>query len=315
MPEEASALPEAWLLLGEAHEMQGEGQQAMLAYGEALRSAAKSSSTANLDSAHAPATASTAATARRRRGALLEMSNEREAALREYEQGVQQVATDADLWYNMGYLHLTASDNAMALRCFATCCRLNASHALGHEGLGTAIFAMGAVRTAVSRFARALALAPSRVLARQNLAAALGKLAMDRDSSYLESAVGAYDRLLQVLPSLHTRFYVFSICITLSPRISPRPLKRSRTHARRPPRQLVRTIPCKCCMLSCNQVMPDSADAVAKKVMIKGQLCDWRSMDSDVAILVRLTQGQLGIYQPESADSREMAAVGRGRDI
>ena len=59
--------------------------------------------------------------------------------------------------------------------------------------------------------------------------------------------------------------------------------------------------------------MPDSADAVAKKVMIKGQLCDWRSMDSDVATLVRLTEGQLGIYLPESADSTEIAAVERAR--
>ena len=37
--DQAQARLDAWLLLGEAHEAQGEGQQAMLAFGEALRSA------------------------------------------------------------------------------------------------------------------------------------------------------------------------------------------------------------------------------------------------------------------------------------
>ena len=69
----------------------------------------------------------------------------------------------------------------------------------------------------MARFARALALAPSRVLARQNLAAALGKLAMDRDSSYLESAVGAYDRLLQVFDFfVHTVLCVFHLHHTVA---------------------------------------------------------------------------------------------------
>lgn len=208
VPQDASERLEAWLLLGEAHEAEGEGQQAMLAYGEALRSAESSSSTAtqqHIDYVQAAA-AATAATARRRRGMLLEMSNEREAALREYQQGLQHVVTDADLWYNVGYLYLTASDNTMALQCFAACCRLNSSHALGHEGIGTAMFAMGNVRAAVSRFVRTVALAPSRVLAQQNLAAALGKLAMDHDSSYLERAVDAYEELLQVCCSIDLFF-------------------------------------------------------------------------------------------------------------
>lgn len=51
---------------------------------------------------------------RRRRGILLEMSNERETALHEYEQGVQHLPFDADLWYNIGYLYLTGADNEMA---------------------------------------------------------------------------------------------------------------------------------------------------------------------------------------------------------
>jgi tetratricopeptide (TPR) repeat protein len=234
VPHDAAAMLDAWLLLGEAHEAQDEGQQAMLAYGEALRSAAAGSgASGDLGSAQLQAVA----TARRRRGVLLEMSNEREAALREYELGLQQVAADADLWYNIGYVHLTASDNVLALHCFSTCSRLNSSHALGHEGIGTALFALGHVRAAVFRFSRALELAPSRVLARQNLAAALGKLAMDRDSSYLERALVAYDELLEATP--------------------------------------------------------ESAEAVAKKVMLKAQLCDWRSLAADVALLVRLTQAQL----------------------
>jgi hypothetical protein len=54
------------------------------------------------------------AMARRRRGVLLEMSNERETALHEYEQGVQRLPSDADLWYNIGYLYLTGADNEMA---------------------------------------------------------------------------------------------------------------------------------------------------------------------------------------------------------
>ncbi len=37
--DQVQARLDAWLLLGEAHEAQGEGQQAMLAFGEALRSA------------------------------------------------------------------------------------------------------------------------------------------------------------------------------------------------------------------------------------------------------------------------------------
>lgn len=42
------------------------------------------------------------------------MSNERETALHEYEQGVQRLPSDADLWYNIGYLYLTGADNEMA---------------------------------------------------------------------------------------------------------------------------------------------------------------------------------------------------------
>ena len=50
----------------------------------------------------------------RRRGVLLEMSNERETALHEYEQGVQRLPSDADLWHNIGYIYLTGADNEMA---------------------------------------------------------------------------------------------------------------------------------------------------------------------------------------------------------
>ena len=140
------------------------------------------------------------AVAHRRRGVLLEMSNERAAALHEYEQGVHRQPSDADLWYNLGYIYLTGADNEMALRCFTTCSRLNASHPLGQEGRGTALFALGHLRAAVHRFRIAVPLSPTRPQAHLNLAAALGKLAMDRDSSFLRPAVEAYERVRRLLP-------------------------------------------------------------------------------------------------------------------
>ena len=54
---------EAWLLLGEAHEELGEGQQAMLAYGEAVHAA---------EEAGGESDAVLVSAARRRRGMLLE---------------------------------------------------------------------------------------------------------------------------------------------------------------------------------------------------------------------------------------------------
>jgi tetratricopeptide (TPR) repeat protein len=188
-PRETPELLDAWLLLGEAHEDLGEGQNAVLAYGEALRAADALVGTWDV----------AVAVARRRRGMLLEMSN-RAAAQSEYEQGLQRVLTDADLWYQLGNLHLMAGDNSKALHYFTVCCRLNASHSLGREGIGTSSFALGHVRTAILHYTHALTLTPTRDLVKTNLAAALGKMAMDRDSSFLHQATLAYAELRLLHP-------------------------------------------------------------------------------------------------------------------
>ena len=185
---------EAWLLLGEAHEELGEGQQAMLAYGEAVHAA---------EEAGGESDAVLVLAARRRRGMLLELgagANALQAALQEYEAGLMRRATDADLWYHVGHVLLAGGDAARALRCFRTCCRLSPSHVLGLQGLGTALFGQGLVRSAIHRFAAVLDLDPTQALARQNLAAALGKLGMDRDSSFLGRASQAYTDLLAAAP-------------------------------------------------------------------------------------------------------------------
>ena len=95
---------EAWLLLGEAHEELGEGQQAMLAYGEAVHAA---------EEAGGESDAVLVSAARRRRGMLLELgagANALQAALQEYEAGLMRRATDADLWYHVGHVLLAGGD-------------------------------------------------------------------------------------------------------------------------------------------------------------------------------------------------------------
>lgn len=122
-------------------------------------------------------------------------------ALHQYMSVLQQFPLEENTWYSAGYVHLTLGEMDLAGKHFATALMLSkAKFPLAAEGMGTVHFSEGRLLESLPYFFKAFNLQPDRITTAQNLANALGKVALDLDSSFLERAASMYVNVLGIDP-------------------------------------------------------------------------------------------------------------------
>lgn len=134
----------------------------------------------------------------------MQAAGDTDAARRILEEGVRRAPAQAELWNNLGVLHLARSAFALAERHFRRALELDPRLAQAHCNLGIALSEQGRPAEAKRSFQRAIEIAPGLLAARENLAKLLGRqieevaalaawnevLRLDPDHAEAHAAVG-----------------------------------------------------------------------------------------------------------------------------